>query len=112
MIIGCGAPQGKREKGATLMAKARWNGVTLAESEQCLVVEGNYYFPPEAVHREYLRESKAHSLCFWKGLASYYNLEVKGRTNRNAAWYYPHPSPFARRIKDYVAFWNGVEIEG
>ena len=94
------------------MAKARWNGVTLAESEQCLVVEGNDYFPPDAVHREYLRESKALSLCFWKGLASYYDLEVKGRTNGNAAWYYPHPSPFARRIKDYVAFWRGVEIEG
>ena len=86
------------------MLTARWNGVVLAESEQCVVVERNYYFPPEAVHREYFRESKAHSLCFWKGLASYYDLEVKGRTNKNAAWYYPHPSPLARRIKSYVAF--------
>jgi uncharacterized protein (DUF427 family) len=93
------------------MAKARWNGVTLAESDHYLVVEGNYYFPPDDVHREYLRESKAHSLCFWKGAASYYDIEVNGAKNQDAAWYYPHPSLLARRLKNYVAFWNGVEIE-
>ncbi|SRR6266567_3497376 len=93
------------------MAKARWNGVTLAESDHYLVVEGNYYFPPDDVQREYLRESKAHSLCFWKGVASYYDIEVNGAKNQDAAWYYPHPSLLARRLKNYVAIWNGVEIE-
>ncbi len=91
----------KRKKGAMLMAKARWNGATLAESDDCLVVEGNYYFPPDSVHREYLKESKVHSLCFWKGLASYYDIVVGSKRNKNAAWYYPHPSPLARRITRY-----------
>ncbi len=92
------------------MATAIWNGVVLAESDQCHVVEGNIYFPPDAVHLEYLKPSRAHTLCFWKGLASYYDVEVNGSSNPNAAWYYPSPSPLARKIKGYVAFWQGVEV--
>jgi uncharacterized protein (DUF427 family) len=94
-----------------MIVKARWNGVTIAESEQCQVVEGNYYFPPDAVRQEYLKPSETHTLCFWKGQASYYDLEVNGARNPDAAWYYPQPSPLARKIKGYIAFWKGVEIE-
>ena len=93
------------------MVKARWNGTIIAESNKCVVVEGNFYFPPEAVHSEFLKPSKSHSLCFWKGLASYYDVEVNGAHNPDAAWYYPSPSPLARKIKNYIAFWHGVEIE-
>ena len=93
------------------MATARWNGVVLAESDHYHIVEGNYYFPPDSVRREYLMPSRAHSLCFWKGLASYYHIEVNGARNHNAAWYYPAPTVLAKRIKNHVAFWNGVEIE-
>ncbi len=94
-----------------MIVKARWNGVTIAESEQCQVVEGNYYFPPDAIRQDYLKPSQTHTLCFWKGQASYYDLEVNGARNPDAAWYYPNPSPLARKIKGYIAFWNGVEIE-
>jgi uncharacterized protein (DUF427 family) len=94
-----------------MIIKARWNGITIAESEQCQVVEGNYYFPSDAVRQEYLRPSQTHTLCFWKGQASYYDLEVNGARNPDAAWYYPNPSPLARKIKGYIAFWNGIEIE-
>jgi uncharacterized protein (DUF427 family) len=93
------------------MTTARWNDVVLAESDHCRMVEGNYYFPPDSVHREYLKPSRAHSLCFWKGLASYYDIEVDGVRNHNTAWYYPAPTWLAKRIKNYVAFWNGVEIK-
>src|SRR5258708_24747 len=99
------------QKGACAMATARWNGVVLAESDHCHIVEGNYYFPPDSIHREYLKPSRAHSLCFWKGLASYYHIEVDGARNHNAAWYYPAPTWLARRIKNFVAFWNGVEVD-
>ncbi len=94
-----------------MVVKACWNGVTIAESKQCQVVEGNYYFPPDAVRQDYLKPSQTHTLCFWKGQASYYDLEVGGARNPDAAWYYPNPSPLAKKIKGYVAFWNGVEIE-
>ena len=94
------------------MAKALWNGVVLAESDQCEIVEGNLYFPPDAVDRRYLRHSTHHTTCPWKGDASYYHIEVDGNTNSDAAWYYPEPTPEARRIKDYVAFWKGVEVRG
>ncbi len=93
------------------MATARWNGAILAESDHYRMVEGNYYFPPESVRREYLKPSHTRSLCFWKGLASYYQIEVDGARNHDAAWYYPAPSWFARRIKNYIAFWNGVEVD-
>ncbi|MBX9399218.1 DUF427 domain-containing protein [Streptomyces sp. TRM72054] len=94
------------------MLRAVWNGAVIAEAPRTVVVEGNHYFPPEALRREYFTKTRSRSLCFWKGLARYYTVTVDGRTNRNAAWYYPHPSPLARRIKNHVAFWQGVTIEG
>ncbi len=90
--------------------KAIWQNTIIAESNKTKQVEGNYYFPPEDVKKEYLEKGWMKSLCFWKGLASYYTIVVNGKKNSNAAWYYPHPSPLARKIKNYVAFWNGVEI--
>jgi uncharacterized protein (DUF427 family) len=92
--------------------RAVWNGVVLAETERTVRVEGNHYFPPESLRREYFSDSRAKSLCPWKGLANYYTVVVDGTVNPNAAWYYPHPSPLARRIRNHVAFWNGVRIEG
>ena len=94
------------------MAKAIWNGTILAESNQCEIVERNYYFPPDSVNWDYLRKSDTHSVCFWKGRASYYHVEVDGKTNPDAAWYYPAPKDRASHIKDYVAFWKGVEVQG
>lgn len=94
------------------MLRAVWNGTVIAEAPRTVVVEGTRYFPPEALHREYVSESQSRSLCFWKGLARYYDVTVDGRTNPNAAWYYPHPSPLARRIKDHVAFSQGITVEG
>lgn len=94
------------------MIRAVWNGAVLAEAPRTVRVEGNHYFPPESLHREYFSESTTKSLCPWKGIARYYDVTVDGRVNANAGWYYPKPSPLARRIKDHVAFWNGVEIEG
>jgi uncharacterized protein (DUF427 family) len=93
------------------MPKAIWNGVTLAESDQCIVVEGNQYFPPDAIQRQYFKESATHTTCPWKGLASYYTVEVDGQQNQDAAWYYPEPKEAASQIKDYVAFWHGVQVE-
>jgi uncharacterized protein (DUF427 family) len=91
--------------------RATWNGVVLAESDRCEVVEGNQYFPPDAVDRSHLRPSDTHTVCPWKGTAGYYDVVVDGRTNRDAAWYYPEPKEAARRIAGYIAFWRGVEIE-
>ena len=91
--------------------KATWNGATLAESEDTVVVEGNHYFPPESVRAEYLRDSDTHTTCPWKGLASYKSIEVGGELNADAAWYYPEPKDAAAEIKDRFAFWRGVEIE-
>jgi len=94
------------------MIRAVWNGAVLAETPDTVRVEGNDYFPPESVRREFFSESSAKSLCPWKGVARYYTVTVDGQVNANAAWYYPKPSPLARRIKNHVAFWNGVHIEG
>jgi uncharacterized protein (DUF427 family) len=94
------------------MIRATWNGVVLAETPRTKRVEGNHYFPPESVRREHLIDSPTKSLCPWKGLAHYYTVTVDGEVNPDAAWYYPHPSPLARRIKNHVAFWNGVNVEG
>jgi uncharacterized protein (DUF427 family) len=94
------------------MSRATWNGTVLAESDRCEVVEGNRYFPPDAIKREYLRPSATHSVCPWKGTASYYDVVVNGETNKDAAWYYPEPKDAARNIKDHVAFWHGVTVEG
>ncbi len=92
------------------MAKAIWNGAVLAESDETIIIEGNHYFPVAAVNSAYLRPTDHHSTCFWKGVASYYDIEVDGEINRNAAWYYPNPSDAARHIRDYVAFWKGVQV--
>jgi len=93
------------------MPKAIWNGVVLAESDHCEVVEGNQYFPPDSIHRDYFKASETHTVCPWKGTASYYDVVVDGQINKDAAWYYPDPKDAARRIKDHVAFWRGVKVE-
>jgi len=93
------------------MPKAVWKGVVIAESNNTVVVEGNQYFPPDSVHREYLKPSKTTSQCPWKGLASYYDVEVNGERNADAAWYYPEPNDAAKQIRNHVAFWKGVRIE-
>lgn len=93
------------------MPKAIWNGAVLAESGKCVVVEGNQYFPPESIHREYFKESATKTVCPWKGQASYYTIVVDGQENADAAWYYHAPKDAAREIKDHVAFWKGVLVE-
>jgi len=93
------------------MARALWKGTVIAESDRCELVEGNHYFPPEAVRREFLRPSATHTTCSWKGVASYYDVVVGGEVNRDAAWYYPEPKPAAAQVKDRVAFWHGVVVE-
>ncbi len=93
------------------MAKAVWNGALLAESNQTVVVEGNHYFPHESVKTEYLRPSDTHTICPWKGTASYYTIEVNGHCNPDAAWFYPEPRAAAIQIKDRIAFWKGVRVE-
>jgi len=90
--------------------KATWNGTTLAESDRCIVVEGNQYFPPNAISAGHFRESDTHTTCPWKGIASYYTVEVNGETNKDAAWYYPAPKDAAKNIEGYVAFWHGVTV--
>lgn len=90
--------------------KAIWNGQILAESDSTIVVENNYYFPPESIDRRYFKESDTHTTCPWKGRASYYTIEVKGEENKDAAWYYPQASDLAKKIENYVAFWKGVEV--
>lgn len=92
------------------MPKATWNGVTIAESDQTEVVEGNHYFPPESLNRDLVRESDTTSVCGWKGTANYYDIEVDGSTNKDAAWYYSDPKPEASNIAGYVAFWKGVQV--
>ncbi|MCA2626160.1 MAG: DUF427 domain-containing protein [Microcystis flos-aquae TF09] len=93
------------------MAKAIWNGAVVAESDNCEIVEGNYYFPPDTVKAEYFQPSNTHTICSWKGEASYYTLRVDGQDNKDAAWYYPDPKPKAQNIKGYIAFWRGVKVE-
>ena len=92
--------------------KALWNDAVLAESDDTVVVEGNHYFPPDALRREPFRESSHRTTCPWKGEASYYTIEVDGERNDNAAWTYPDPKAAAAEIKDHVAFWRGVEVVG
>jgi uncharacterized protein (DUF427 family) len=93
------------------MPRAIWNGTVLAESDSCETVENNCYFPPDAVKRRHLTPSETHTTCPWKGEASYYNVEVEGQVNKDAAWYYPAPKEAAKQIAGYVAFWKGVTIE-
>jgi len=91
--------------------KASWNGVVVAQSNDTVVVEGNHYFPESALARELFEPSQTHSVCPWKGTASYYSLRVNGAVNSDAAWFYPEPKPEAAQIKGRVAFWRGVKIE-
>ena len=91
--------------------KAVWNNAVLAESDATVVVEGNHYFPEDAVNREYFQDSDTHTTCPWKGEASYYNVVVDGKVNKDAAWYYPEPKAAAEEIRDRIAFWRGVKVE-
>jgi uncharacterized protein (DUF427 family) len=91
--------------------RAVWNGAVLAESEDTVVVEGNHYFPPQSLDRQYFTASSTHTVCPWKGIASYHTLTVDGASNPDAAWFYPDPKPAAAQIKDRVAFWHGVQVQ-
>lgn len=93
------------------MVTAIWNGVTIAQSDATIMVEGNHYFPRDSVKSEYLSDSETHTRCPWKGKASYFNVVVDDQVNKDAAWYYPEPKQAAAQIKDYVAFWRGVRVE-
>lgn len=90
--------------------KAIWNGTTLADSSDTVIVEGNHYFPKNSLHEEYFRKSDHHTTCAWKGVASYYDIVVDGKLNEGAAWYYPEPSDAAKQIEGRVAFWKGVQV--
>lgn len=91
--------------------KAIWNNTVIAESDDTVVIENNHYFPAESIKKEFFKASETHTTCPWKGVASYYTLEVDGKENTDAAWYYPEVSELAKGIKDKVAFWRGVQIE-
>jgi uncharacterized protein (DUF427 family) len=93
------------------MARAHWKGAILAESNDTVIVEGNHYFPPSSLDRQYFTESDHQTVCPWKGTASYYHVVVADDTNANAAWYYPTPKDAADNIRGYIAFWRGVEID-
>lgn len=93
------------------MAVATWNGAVIAESDEFETVEGNVYFPPSALKSEHFKASNHHTTCGWKGVASYYHVEVDGKTNENAAWFYPDPKSAADNIRGYVAFWKGVTVQ-
>jgi uncharacterized protein (DUF427 family) len=93
------------------MAKAIWEGIVLAESDQTIEIECNHYFPPDSIRSEYFQPSDHHTVCIWKGTASYYDLEVNGKRNPGAAWFYPEPKAAAAQIKNYIAFWRGVNVE-
>lgn len=90
--------------------KAKWNGQVLAESNATKVIEGNHYFPPESINKEFFQKSDTHTNCPWKGVASYYTIKVNGEENKDAAWYYPETSELAKEIKGYIAFWKGVDV--
>ncbi len=105
-----GGLAGSRTTGETRRMSAEWNGVTLADSDKTIVVEGNHYFPPDALNRTFFAPSERQSVCPWKGTADYYDVVVDGERNPAAAWTYPTPKPAAEEIKDYVAFWKGVDV--
>jgi uncharacterized protein (DUF427 family) len=90
--------------------KAIWNGKVIAESDETRNIEGNQYFPPDSVKQEFLESSSLHTVCPWKGTASYYHIKVDQEVNENAAWYYPETKPAASEIEGYIAFWRGVEV--
>ncbi len=90
--------------------KAIWNDAVLAESKDTIEIEGNHYFPKESINDAYFQPSETHTTCPWKGVASYYTIDVEGKQNKDAAWYYPEPKEQAKGIKNYVAFWKGVNV--
>ena len=90
--------------------KAIWNDQVIAESDQTVVIEGNHYFPPESINKDFLKDSNTNTVCHWKGTASYHTIEVDGKENKDAVWYYPEPKHAAKGIKDYYAFWRGVKV--
>ncbi len=90
--------------------KATWNSTIIAESDATLVVEGNHYFPADSIKKEHFSPSETHTVCGWKGTASYYDITVNGATNKDAAWYYPEAKADAKNIEGYVAFWKGVNV--
>lgn len=90
--------------------KAIWNGEVIAESNNTIIIENNHYFPPASVKREFFKETQTHTTCPWKGVASYYSIEVNGEINKDAAWYYPDTKDAAKQIENYVAFWKGVKV--
>ncbi|MEK6255741.1 MAG: DUF427 domain-containing protein [Chloroflexota bacterium] len=92
------------------MAKAIWNDKIIAESDKTIIVEGNIYFPPDSINKEFLSVSTTHTRCPWKGVASYHTIKVDDKLNQDAAWFYPNPSEAAGLIKDYIAFWRGVKV--
>ncbi len=93
-----------------MLVKAIWNGQIIATTDKPQNVEGNYYFPADSINQEYFQKSEEHTVCHWKGTASYYDIIVEGETNKDAAWYYPTPSSMANHIKGYIAFWKGVNV--
>jgi len=93
------------------VARAIWNGVVLAKSNETIIVEGNHYFPPGSLNEEFFRQSDLQTTCPWKGLASYFDLVVGDEVNPGAAWFYPEPKPAAAQISGHVAFWRGVQVE-
>lgn len=93
------------------MARAIWNGVVLAKSNETIIVEGNHYFPPGSLNEEFFRQSDLQTTCPWKGLASYFDLVVGDEVNPGAAWFYPEPKRAAAQISGHVAFWRGVQVE-
>ena len=90
--------------------RAIWNGAILANSDDTVVIEGNHYFPAESINREFFTPSETHTVCGWKGTASYYNIVANGETNKDAAWFYPEPKDAAREIAGRIAFWKGVQV--
>lgn len=93
------------------MVKAIWRNKVIAESDNYEILDSNYYFPPESLNKEYIVESNMQTTCPYKGLASYYDVVVDGEVNKDAAWYYPDPKPIVKKIKNYIAFWKGIEIK-
>jgi uncharacterized protein (DUF427 family) len=98
-------------EGAIVTVRASWNGSVVAESDETVIVEGNHYFPLSSVQQDYLQPSDTHTVCPWKGTASYYSLKIGDEVNTDAAWFYPEPKDAAKEITDHVAFWRGVTIE-
>jgi uncharacterized protein (DUF427 family) len=91
--------------------KAIWNNKVIAQSDNTITLEGNQYFPPESIVKQYFNATDSHTTCPLKGVASYYDIDVDGEKNSEAAWYYANPKPGYEEISNYVAFWNGVKIE-